>query len=176
MGSGSTKVTVRMGPHVFLSAVRMGHWYCTDGTSWAPVQLLLFSMLERCPKLVTRILFDIVELKLDTFMSEVSKNKFRTQIPMRIPLASELSTIPKKNAAFNFEGLLAITIRTVWCKQLLSIYQILHELFQYHQNLNIGVEIWNSLCIQNISAYELKNLGFVHSLFKYELSFKNLAE
>ena len=36
-GSVSKKVTVRMGLYVFLSAVRMGLWYCTDGSSWTSV-------------------------------------------------------------------------------------------------------------------------------------------
>ena len=38
-GSGSTKVTVRMGLHVFLGTVWMGPWYCAEGSSWAPVHV-----------------------------------------------------------------------------------------------------------------------------------------
>ena len=33
------KVTVRMGLYVFLGAVRMGLWYCTDGSSWTSVHV-----------------------------------------------------------------------------------------------------------------------------------------
>ena len=59
------------------------------------------------------------------------------------------------------------------------------NVFQCHKNLyinrnfqSIGVEVWNSLIVhpKHIHIFQLEKLDFTYSLFKYELSLKNLAE
>ena len=68
----STKVTVRMGLHAFLSAVRMVLWYCTDGSSWVQLYVgnhsasmsvtFVIQYDGTLSKVGKRILYDMFEL------------------------------------------------------------------------------------------------------------------
>ena len=142
-------------------------------------------MLEHCPKLVTPILVDILELSLDTFILEVSKINFKDKLPCGCHWLKHYRPYRngKKIAASSFNGLLVITIRTRWCKQLLATYKILHERIPVsskpeYQSQFSKYWCWSLKFIvypKYIHIYGLENLGFKHSLFTCELSFINLT-
>ena len=60
----------------------------------------------------------------------------------------------------------------------MNVFQCHKNLYNNRNSQSIGVDVWNSLIVhpKYIHINELEKLGFTYSLFKYELSFKNLAE
>ena len=119
-GSGSTKVTVRMGLHVFLSAVRMGLWYCTDGSSWPPVQVGIHSACIRATFVIQYVgtlskvgnthSFRYCGIKVRHVHVWSVKNKFRNKFQCGCHWLQNYRPYRKKTAVFNFKGLLVIYI------------------------------------------------------------------